>query len=207
MDKLLTTMSAPTASPWSGDSGTFLIAIWNIRCGQNLGLASAAKGLAQMGIGAAILTKMKITDDRNPKFTSGYEVIASKAMSHKQGGIALVWKEGHSSFEVEAARVVTPNLLTFQLIMGYKRFYVMGTYTPSNDTTGVDALWAAWNACPDSCIPIIMGDLDISFEHPCDKREKAITNLLDEINLIDLSQKFCLWQCWLQLARRRWTWW
>ncbi len=56
-------MSAPAASPRSGNSGTFLIVTWNIRCGQNLGLASAAKRLAQMGIGAAILTEMKITDD------------------------------------------------------------------------------------------------------------------------------------------------
>jgi hypothetical protein len=62
-------MSALAASPRSGDRGTFLITTWNSRCGQNLGLASAAKGLAQMGIGAAILTEMKITDDRYPKFT------------------------------------------------------------------------------------------------------------------------------------------
>ncbi len=82
-------------------------------------------------------------------------------MSHKQGGTALVWREGHSSFEMEAARVVTPNLLTFQLVTGYKRFYVMGTYIPSNDTTGVDALWAAWKACPDDYAPIVMG----GFEH------------------------------------------
>jgi hypothetical protein len=51
-----------------------------------------------------------------------------------------------------------------------------------------------------------MGDLNISFKHPHDKREEAIANLLDEINLVDLSCKFCLWQCWLQSARRRWTW-
>ncbi len=83
-----------------------------------------------MGIRAAILTKMKITDNWYPKFVSGYKVIASKATSHKQGGVALVWKEGHCSFEVDAARVVTPNLLTFQLVRGYKRFYVMRIYTP-----------------------------------------------------------------------------
>jgi hypothetical protein len=157
-------MSAPMVSPRSGDSGTFLIATWNIRCGQNLGLASAAKGLVQMGIGAAILTEMKLMDNRYPKFTLGYKVIASKATSHKQGGVALVWKEGHSSFEVEAARIVTPNLLTFQL-MGYERFYVMGIYIPPNNTTRADALWAAWNACPDGCAPIVMGDLNISWHH------------------------------------------
>ncbi len=136
-------MSAPTASPWSGDIGMFLITTWNIGCGQNLGLASAAKGLVQMGIGAAIFTEMKVMDDQYPKFVLGYKVIASKVTSHTQGGIALVWKEGHTSFEVEAACVVTPNLLTFLLVMGYERFYVMGIYIPPNDTTGVDALQAA----------------------------------------------------------------
>ena len=79
-------MSAPVASPRSGDSGTFLIATWNIRCGRNLGLASAAKGLAQMGVGAAILMEMKITDNRYPKFSLGYKIIVSKATSHLQGG-------------------------------------------------------------------------------------------------------------------------
>ena len=83
-----------------------------------------------MGIGAAVLTEMKIMDDRYPKFSSGYKIIASKATSHSQGGVALVWKEGHDSFEVEAATVATPNLLTFQLVTGYERFYVMGIYIP-----------------------------------------------------------------------------
>ncbi len=95
-----------------------------------MGLASAAKGLAQMGVGVAFLTEMKITDDRYPKFSSGYKVIASEATSHLQGGVALVWKEGHDSFEVEAATVATPNLLTFQLVTGHKRFHVMGIYIP-----------------------------------------------------------------------------
>jgi hypothetical protein len=75
-----------------------------------------------MGVGVAVLTEMKITVYRYPKYASGYKIISLKAMSHKQRGIALVWKDGHDSFEVQAARVVTPNLLTFQLAMGYERF-------------------------------------------------------------------------------------
>ncbi len=102
--------------------------------------------------------------------------------------------------------MVTPYLLTFQLVMGYIRFYVMGIYIPPNDTTGVDVRRTAWNACPDDCTPIFMGDLNISFKYPCDKWEEAIATLLDEINLIDSSCKFCLQRCQLQLARRRWTW-
>jgi hypothetical protein len=69
-----------------------------------------------MGIRAAILMEMKITDNWYPKLTSGYKVISSKVTTNKQGEIALVWKEGHSSFEVEAACVVTLILLAFQLV-------------------------------------------------------------------------------------------
>ena len=195
----------PVASPRSGDSGTFSIATWNIRCGRNLGLASAAKGLAQMGVGCALLTEVKITDDRYTKFASGYKIIASKATSHSQGGIALLWKENHQFFEVEAATIATPNLMTFQLVTGYKRFYVMGTYIPPNDTTGVDALRTAWAACPADCTPLVMGDLNINFEHPRDARENDITDLLDEINLVDTSRKFLLRRCKLQAAKKRWT--
>jgi hypothetical protein len=90
--------------------------------------------------------------------------------------------------------------------MGYKRFYVMRIYIPPNNTTDVDALWAAWNACPDGCAPIIMGDLNTSFENPCNGWEEAIANLLDKINLVDLSCKFYLRQFWMQSSRRRWTW-
>jgi hypothetical protein len=145
-----------------------------------------------MGIGAAVLTEMKITDDRYPKFSSGYKIIASKATSHLQGGVALVWKEGHDSFKVDAAIVVTANLLTFQLVTGYKRFYVMGIYIPPNDTTGVDALRRAWEACPANCVPFVMGDLNVDFKHPRNAHEEDIADLFDKINLVDSSRKFWL---------------
>ncbi len=101
-------MSTLTAFPRPGDSGTFSVTTWNIRCGQNLGLSSAANGLAQMGIGVAILTEMKVSNDQYPKFSSGYKIILLKAVSKNQGGVALLWKEGHPSFEVEAACVAPP---------------------------------------------------------------------------------------------------
>ncbi len=55
-----------------------------------------------MGVRAAVLTEMKVTDDRYLKFSLGYKIIVSKATSNLNGGVALVWKEGHDSFEVEA---------------------------------------------------------------------------------------------------------
>ncbi len=45
-------------------------------------------------------------------------MIVSKATSPQQGGIALLWTEGHQDFEVEAVKITSPNVLTFQLITG-----------------------------------------------------------------------------------------
>ena len=82
-------------------------------------MAAAAKGLRQMGVGCAVLTETKLTDDRYPKFVSGYQVISSKAASPHQGGISLLWRESEDEgFLVEAVNVASPNVLTFQLITG-----------------------------------------------------------------------------------------
>jgi hypothetical protein len=83
-----------------------------------------------MGVNCAVLTKVKITNDKYPRCVSGFKVILLNVTGHSQGGIALLWNKGHASFEVEAAKIVTPNLLTFQLVTGYERFYMMGTYIP-----------------------------------------------------------------------------
>jgi hypothetical protein len=199
-------MSVLSASPWSGDSGTFLLATWNIRCRRNTGLTSAAKGLAQMGVNCVVLTKVKITNGKYPRCASGFKIILSTATSHSQGGIALLWNKGHASFKVKVVKIVTPNLLTFQLVTGYKRFYMMGTYIPPNDTTGADALHEAWALCPANCIPLVLGDLNVNFKHPRDAREEQIINLLDKINLVDTSQKFALRRCRMPAAKKRWTW-
>ncbi len=111
--KLSMTMLISLAPPLPGGSGAFTLAAWNIRCGRNARLSSVAKGLVQMGVGLAILTETKVTEDRHPHLVSGYKILASKAASHNQGGIALLWKENCRDYEVELARIMTPNLLTF----------------------------------------------------------------------------------------------
>jgi hypothetical protein len=97
----------------------------------------------KMGVDCEVLTKTKVTNNKYPRCESGFNVISLKAASHSQEGVALLWNKGHASFKVKAVNIVTPNLLTFQLVTGYKHFYAMGMYIPLNNTTGVDALHAA----------------------------------------------------------------
>jgi hypothetical protein len=63
----------------------------------------------------------------------------------------------------------------------------MGIYIPPNDTMGVDALCEAWALCPANYVPLVLGDLNVNFEHPRDVPEEQIIDLLDKINLVDTS--------------------
>jgi hypothetical protein len=62
---MMSTVSTPPQPGGSETKGTkpFYMATWNIHCRRGLGMAAAAKGLVQMGVGIGILTKMKVTDD------------------------------------------------------------------------------------------------------------------------------------------------
>ncbi len=59
-----------------------------------------------MGVGLAILTETKITDDRYTRLALGYKILASKAASHNQGGIALLWRENQQGYEVESVNTI-----------------------------------------------------------------------------------------------------
>jgi hypothetical protein len=118
-------------------------------------------------------------------------VIASCATSPQQGGIALLWRESENlGFLVEAVSIVSPNVLTFQLVTRGVRFFVMGTYIPPADMTGVEDLRDAWDKCPANCKPLLLGDLNINFGSPHSEQEEIIVDLLDKINLANISQKF-----------------
>ncbi len=149
---------------------------------------------------------MKITNNKYPRCASGFKIILLTETSHSQVGIALLWNKGHASFNVEVAKIITPNLLTFQLVTGYEQFYMMGIYIPPNDTTGVDALCKAWASCPANCVPLVLINLNVNFEHPRDAREEQKINLLEEINLVNTSRKNFHRRCRMPAAKKQWTW-
>ncbi len=67
---------------------------------------------------------------------------------------------------------------------------MIGACIPPADMTGVDDLRAAWATCPLMCKMLLLGDLNINFGSPRTSREEAIADLLDDINLVDMSQKY-----------------
>ena len=155
------------------------MATWNIVNGRGGRLTQSATGLVQMGVGLAVLTETKLVNDRHPKIASGYSIMCLKAVSGHQGGVTLMWKEDDPKFEVESVLFNnSPNIMTFQMTTG-ERFYLIGVYIPPDCNKGVDNLRGAWEACPQGCKPIILGDLNINFGFPQDKREEVIVGLLN----------------------------
>ncbi len=113
-----------------------------------------------------------------------------------------MWKENCKEYKVELAHIVTPNLLTFQLVTGNEQF-CMGVYIPPTDTMGVEDLWAAWEACPAGCTPLVLGDLNIDFRDPRNEWEELIINLLNNINVVDALRRFVPQQPHKQSTRAR----
>ncbi len=133
-------------------------------------------------------------------------MILSKATSPQQGGVALLWEEGHQDFEVEAVTIVSPNLLMFQLVTGEERYFVMGAYIPPADTTGVDDLRTAWAARPTNCKQLLLGDFNIDFRNPRTEQEEMIADFIDKINVVDMSRMFIQRKGKRRGPGARWTW-
>ncbi len=199
-------MSASLAPPLLGGSSTFSVAAWSIHCRQGNGLTFVAKGLAKMGVRCVVLLEMNSTNNPYACTKLGYKVFLTKAPNKHQGGIALLWQLDHEAFEVEAARIVTPNFISFQLVTDGERYYIMGIYISPHNTEGGEDLWVAWEVCLANCTPLVMGNLNINVEHPRDKWEATIANMLDKMNLVDTSRKFTPWRCSLQRRWLHWTW-
>ena len=67
---------------------------------------------------------------------------------------------------------------------------MMGVYIPLGNMMGVDDLGTAWASCPTDCSPLLLGDLNIDLRAPWMEREEAITDFLDDVNVIDTSRWF-----------------
>ncbi len=168
------------------------MAMWNIVNGRGGEIETGGRWIGTNGDRCGSTDGDKIVSDRYPKMAAGYTIMSSKAASCTQGGVALTWRENNLSFEVELVMFYGPNMPTFQLKMGDKQIYVMGSYIPPNCARGVEDICRAMKACSAGCKLLIMGDLNSNAKFPRDKREEVIVNLLDKLFLVDLSRGFWL---------------
>jgi hypothetical protein len=159
--------------------------------------------MKQMGVDCGVLLETKLTKGVYTRWSSGYNVRSTHAPSKWQGGISLFWRTSRT-YEIKEVKMWGPNVLSFQLILGATRWYIMECYIPLTNLTTLMHVDEAWRACPKGCHPIFLGDLNINLAALCNKRDDTIANQVDAMALADMSNHFC--QRRGRRFRGRWTW-
>ena len=70
-----------------------VIGTWNIQNGRSTRLKTALRALGIVGVDLCFHTETKLTKGIYTQFSLGYQVLATNAMSHHQGVVALVYRE------------------------------------------------------------------------------------------------------------------
>jgi hypothetical protein len=96
-------------------------------------------------------------------------------------------------------------MLSFQLISGAMRYYIMGCYIPPNNQTTLMHVKQAWMACPKGCLPIVLGNMNVNLATPRDEQDETIAKQVDTMNLVNMSSRFR--QCRGRNFYGQWTWW
>ena len=91
---------------------------------------------------------------------------------------------------MEETKIWGPNVVTFELVMGKDRYYVVGGYIPPSDLTSLEHVMNAWDQCPKGCLYMLVGDLDINLDAPRDERDETIVEQADHMDLVCMTRQF-----------------
>ena len=81
--------------------------------------------MAQAIIDLGVFQETKCTDGIYTRNSAGYRVVATDAPSRHRGGVALFYRPW-PLFEVEAVREYGPNVLSFKVATGARRWCIIG---------------------------------------------------------------------------------
>ena len=165
---------------------------YNIRNGRNSGLASACRMLDKTNIGLAFLTETKITNDIYTKLSSGYSVLASKAVSYREGGVALTIRDA-KHWHVESTRIHGPNVMSWTLVSGTDRTPMVGAYLAPKSLKSLPDLIAALEHSKTThpgVQPVVIGDLNIDLTNLTKPRNNEVAAVLSTYGLEDMLPHF-----------------
>ena len=90
---------------------------------------------------------------------AGYRVVATDAPSRHRGGVALFYRPS-PLFAVEAVREYRPNVLSFEIATGRRRWYIIGCYLAPDDARTIDRVVTAMGDQPRGTALLVAGDLN-----------------------------------------------
>ena len=165
------------------------LATYNIRSGRAGRLEIALRAMKQMNVDLGILTEAKLTDGIYTRYSSGYNVYATSARNHSQGGIALFYRDS-PYWQVESIKRYGPNVLSFQLVTGGLRVAAVGAYVPPDDLSTLEFINRALDDLPQGQKPLLLGDLNMDLEDPRDDRAYSIAADMASFGFEDMLAHF-----------------
>ena len=94
------------------------------------------RGISQANMDLGIFQETKITDGVYTHGLYGYSVVATDALSQHCGGVSVFYRPV-PHFAVEAIQHFGPNIVSFQMATGERRWYIMGCYLTPNETSKI----------------------------------------------------------------------
>ena len=111
----------------------------NIRTGRAGILDTALWELQKGDVYLVFLQKTNLAQDIHTQNGVGYDVWETEAESQHRGGVAVLWRAA-KGWQVEITASFGPNVVSFLLMLGSRRFYVVGAYDTPNDMPAVHSV-------------------------------------------------------------------
>ena len=177
----------------------------NIRNGRNEGLESALRGMAQANIDLGVFQETKCTDGIYTHQSAGYCVLATDAPSRHCGGVAIFYRLS-SLFAVEEVREYGPNVISFEVATGRRRWYIIGCYLAPDDSRTTERVVTELGDQPRGTAIVVAGDFNTDLgETASDGRGTEIVAALTEAGVEDMTAHFLLKMGLWGRERRTWS--
>ena len=141
--------------------------------GRSGGLETTLRALRQGNVDVGFLQEKKLTQGIHTRHDVGYGVWAAEVESRYRGRVAVFWRAA-KVWKVKNTDILGPNMVSFLLTSGERRWYVVGVYMPPNDVPDVHCVEQALQAAPKRLEMILMGDLNARLGKPRDECEKDL---------------------------------
>ena len=112
--------------------------------------------------------------------SSGYKVVATEAPKAHTSGVAVFYRAA-DHFYVESLQTYGANVVSFQLALGDRQWYIVGCYLDSDNVLTIEDVVAAISKWPQGAALLLVGDFNTNLAAPAGQvQEEGIAAALAE---------------------------
>ena len=116
--------------------------------------------MRQGNVYLGVLQEKNLADGIHERQVERYSVWVTEAESGNRGGVAVVFRED-VGWKLEGIVNFGPNVASFLLTLGSRRWYVVGVYVPPNDAPAVHCIEQALEEAPKVMELILLGEINV----------------------------------------------